>query len=260
MKYGLITCSYMGRIYGDNKPETLDWGDMTRRHLAETGDDTLMSIARTARQMGLENIELWWGHSDYHTHGESEAMELAEKLAAEGIYVPAYTIGSWSEKDMDDMAAAYAYARGLGARVVVGALDGTNPGPMLERMALLTDRYGIPFAIENHPEPNLGYFDDLYACCQPYPWAIGLNLDTGIAANMGYDVTQLAASLGGTLIHVHAKPSRPDAEFPVDFASLGEYLRQAGFGGMVSMESNSLQEPTEIFQDILAKLGPCSLR
>ena len=80
MKYGFITCSYMGRIYGDNKPETLDWGDMTRRHLTENGDDTLMGIARTARSMGLENIELWWGHSDYHTHGESEARELAESL------------------------------------------------------------------------------------------------------------------------------------------------------------------------------------
>lgn len=67
---------------------------------------------------------------------------------------------------------------------------------------------GIPFAIENHPDPNLGDFDRILDCCQAYPWAIGVNLDTGIAANMGYDVTETARKLGGSLIHVHAKPAR----------------------------------------------------
>ena len=257
MKYGVISCCYLARIYGYQPPQPFDWGAMQRKHLAEFTQDDLIALARGIRALGVENMELWWGHSDYHGKEESDGMELAERLAAEGVYVPAYTIGSWSSQDLDDMQDAYRYARGLGARVIVGALGAENPGPALERMALLADRYGIPFAIENHPDPNLGDFDEILDCCQAYPWAVGVNLDTGIAANMGYDVTETARKLGGSLIHVHAKPARPCVK-PVDFAALNGYLKEAGFGGLVSVEYNAMTDPTETIRSVLTELGALS--
>ena len=144
MKYGVISCCYLARIYGYQPPQPFDWGAMQRKHLAEFTQDDLITLARSIHALGVENLELWWGHSDYHGREESDGMELAERLAAEGIYVPAYTIGSWSSRDLDDMQAAYRYARGLGARVIVGALDAENPGPALERMALLADLANQP--------------------------------------------------------------------------------------------------------------------
>lgn len=104
MKYGVISCCYLARIYGYQPPQPFDWGAMQRKHLAEFTQDDLITLARSIHALGVENLELWWGHSDYHGREESDGMELAERLAAEGIYVPAYTIGSWSSRDLDDMA------------------------------------------------------------------------------------------------------------------------------------------------------------
>ena len=184
---------------------------------------------------------------------QEDGLRVAEILAAEGVYVPAYTIGSWSSKDIDVMEDAYRFARGLGARVLVGALGEENPEPAIEKMALLADRYGIPYAIENHPSPNMGDFDQILECCQTVPWAVGVNLDTGIAANMGYDVLQTAKKIGGSLIHIHAKPARPEKAF-VDFSALGQYLREVGFGGLVSVENAMMTDPSDSIRAILAQL------
>jgi sugar phosphate isomerase/epimerase len=254
MKYGVISCSYLARIYHYQVPQPFDWGAMQKKHLAEFTTQDLLSLADIFRGLGVENMELWWGHSDYHRKTEADGMELAEQLAERGIYVPAYTIGSWGSQNLEEMESAYRYARGLGARVLVGALDAENPGPAIERMALLADRYGIPFAIENHPAPNMGDFDAILRCCQAVPWAIGANLDTGIAAAMGYDPLGAARRLGGSLIHVHAKPA-PAGKPPVDFGALNRYLTQEGFGGLVSVEYNAMTDPGDTIRSVLAQLG-----
>lgn len=254
MKYGAISCSYLARIYDYQVPQPFDWGAMQKKHLTEFTTKDLLSLADTFRSLGVENMELWWGHSDYHGKTEADAMELAELLAQRGIYVPAYTIGSWGSKNLDEMDGAYRYARGLGARVLVGALDAEDPGPAIEQMAMLADRYGIPFAIENHPAPNMGDFEEILRYAQAVPWAIGVNLDTGIAAGMGYDPLEVARQLGGSLIHVHAKPA-PAGKPPVDFAALGQYLKEEGFGGLVSVEYNTMTDPSDTIRQVLDQLG-----
>lgn len=114
MKYGVISCCYLARIYGYQPPQPFDWGAMQRKHLAEFTQDDLIALAQSIRALGVENMELWWGHSDYHGKEESDGMELAERLAAVGIYVPAYTIGSWSSRNLDEMQDALPLCPGFG--------------------------------------------------------------------------------------------------------------------------------------------------
>lgn len=53
-------------------------------------------------------------------------------------------------------------------------------------------------------------------------------------------------------------PSLPAWRDAVNFAAINSYLKEAGFGGLVSVEYNAMTDPTETIRNVLTELGALS--
>lgn len=263
MNIGMITCNYFMRIYGYKVPENFNWGDMVVKYRNEFTRADFIKLAAEIRTLGYDNLEIWEPTFSHFVYSEKDAEALAAELKGMGFASLAYCIGGWSPKDREHVEKAYRFARALGAKVVTGCmpLDGAPEIlPEIERCGKL---YGLKFAIENHPAPNIENPEDVKRLTEGYE-TIGANLDTGIYNMLGYDLIAAANLLGNKVYHMHFKDTvkggqgcLPIGDGDAKLAELLALAKQWDYKGMVSVEFEYEGDPAPGLQKSIAYIHDC---
>ena len=165
------------------------------------------------RDIGFENVELWYDHSDGLTDyrqqdakGGAEARELIESF---GITPRAYCVGQLTQRDVPNFERIFEFAKGLGVDVIAGYAQPSVVSTLDE----WCQRYEIHYAIENvvptleHPIWSAVTLLQAIEGCSEY---VGSNLDTGHFALMCLTPVVEAKALAGHIKHVHFKDVKPD--------------------------------------------------
>jgi sugar phosphate isomerase/epimerase len=249
MIIGTITCDYFMRIYQYRQPENFNWGDMCDKWRAEFTQADFLSLAEEIFGMGYEGLEIWEPTYSFNRYSTAEAEALGAKLRNMGCKKVAYCIGGWDASSTASIDKAYAFAKALGAETVTGCIVKADAPALLPVIEEAGKKYGLRYAIESHPAPNLAAPEDIALATAPYG-TIGANLETGILHALGYDPAQAVQTLSGKIFHTHFKDTRRDEEgcFPLGegTAPLTEVLkalRKEGFTGMVSVEFEYPTDP-----------------
>jgi len=252
MKLGMISCNYWSRIYDYDVPEPFDWAAMEEKHFQEFDRAELLRLLDKIKALGYENLELWHPHANYREMDEEDGEETRRLIESKGITPLVYCIGGWRPDDVDvRIERAYAFARGLGVDIVTGCLSQEESGKILDELERCGEKYGIRFAIENHPEPNYEDPEEIEEILDSRSKYIGANLDSGIYYRSGYDVLETARMFGDRIYHVHFKDatgeegSVPTGDGEVPMEKLVEYLKEIDYEGMISIEYEPHTEPTE---------------
>jgi sugar phosphate isomerase/epimerase len=156
--------------------------------------------------LGLRAVELWTGHAS-HLRDDVDPAAVAAEARAAGLTLRAYCIGGLFGLPEALVRArverAFAFARGLGVRLVTGIVDRAA----VPAVDALCARHGTSFAIENHWYTEFARPAD-YAVLAAASPAVGVNVDTGHFAFLGCDLTQVARALGPRTLNVHLKVVR----------------------------------------------------
>ena len=242
MNIGMITCNYFMRIYDYKMPEDFNWGSMVTKYRAEFSRADFIKLAREIRDMEYDNLEIWEPTFSHFVYSEADAKTLAKELAQMGFKSVAYCIGGWSANDVTHIEKAYLFAKALGAPVLTGCIHLNDVDAVLPELERCGIKYGLRFAIENHPSPNIENPKDVKRVTQGYT-TVGANLDVGIYNMMGYDVLAAAELLRDKLFHVHFKDTMkggqgclPIGDGDAPMAELIKLLTKWGYPHMVSVE------------------------
>jgi len=255
---GMITCNYYMQIYGYQKPEGFSWGDMCDKWRREQSPAGFLALAQAIRDLGYDGIEIWEPTYSYTVFSLQSAADMRARLAEMGFVSIVYCIGGWSapggwspatEGTVD---AAYAFAKALGARVVTGCV--ADAGYLLPIIDAAGRKHGIKFAIENHPEPSLRTPQEVASAAAKYR-TVGANIDAGIYHSMGFDVLEAYELLKAKVYHAHFKDTKREGagsgggafavgEGDTPLAELLDCLQRDAYDGMVSVEMNTLTDPT----------------
>lgn len=242
MNIGMITCNYFMRIYGYKTPENFNWGSMVDKYRKEFNRAEFIKLAKEIRAMEYDNLEIWEPTFSYVVYNENDAKDMAAELQDMGFKSIAYCIGGWNQKDVENVEKAYAFAKALGAKAVTGCLPLEGAEKILPEIERCGKLYGLYFAIENHPAPNIEKPEDVKRLTEGYT-TIGANLDTGIYNMQGYDVLAAANLLRDRIYHVHFKDTvkgghgcLPIGDGDAPLAETLKLLQQWGYKHMVSVE------------------------
>jgi sugar phosphate isomerase/epimerase len=258
MNIGTITCSYYMSIYGYNRPEDFNWGAMCDKYRAEFGIDDFLSMAREIRSVGFTGLEIWEPMFSNKVYDIDTAKRVAAELRGMGYTNVAYCIGGWGVPDIPGIDSAYAFAQALGCEAVTGGVPLAQAEAILPAIESAGEKYGLLFAIENHPAPDIEDPKDMARVCAPYRY-VGTNLDTGIYNMMGFDVLAAADLLKDKVYHVHFKDTPRggngcvaigDSDTPV--AALLKKFTEWNYPYMVSVE---YEFPTDPLPGLYKSLG-----
>lgn len=242
MNIGMITCNYFVRVYNYTMPEDFDWNTMSNKWRTEFKKKDFMQLATEIRDMGYEALEIWEPTFSFDVYTEEEVAELAKELRAMGFKSFAYCIGGWGKEAMPVVDKAYRFAKALGAKVVTGCIKKDAVETLLPVIEEAGKKYGLVYAIENHPSPNLESPEEVAAAMAPYE-TVGANLDTGIYNMQHFDVLKAMDTLKGKIYHSHFKDTNKgvnaclpigDGDAPLE-AVLKRFQKE-GYDGMISVE------------------------
>jgi sugar phosphate isomerase/epimerase len=249
MDIGMITCNYFVRIYGYKMPENFNWGEMVEKYRREFTRADFLKLAGEIRGMGYEHLEIWEPTFSHFEYAEKDAESLAAELKGMGFKSLAYCIGGWGPRDKEHVETAYRFARALGAKVVTGCMPLEGASDILPEIERCGKLYGLRFAIENHPAPNIEKPGDVKRLAGGYE-TIGANLDTGIYNMLGYDVIAAAELLKDKVFHLHFKDTvkgghdcLPIGDGDAPMAELIKLLKRWDYKGMVSVEFEYAGDP-----------------
>ncbi len=250
MNIGTITCSYFMRIYGYQRPENFNWGAMTEKYHQEFHREDFLKLAKEIRELGYDSLEIWEPTFSHFVYTPEEAAAMAQELKNMGFGLIAYCIGGWGVEDKPHVETAYRFAKALGARVVTGCIRKDGAKELLKEVERCGKEYGLKYAIENHPAPNLESPEEVAKAMEGFE-TVGANLDSGIYNMQGYDILAAAKLFGQKIYHVHYKDTLVGGEgcLPLGTgdAPLGELLlrlREQGYPEMVSVEFEFAGDPT----------------
>ena len=251
MTLGMITCNYYMRIYGYEAQEAFDWQRMCAKWRAEFDEPAFLELAAGIRALGYDGLEIWEPTYSHKRYSEARAAALRGRLEGLGFTSIAYCIGGWGAGDVDQVEPAYRFARALGAEVVAGCVPLAEADAILPTVDAMGRKYGIRYAIENHPHPSAESPDEVLALIAPYE-TVGANVDVGIYHQMGYDAVGAVDRFGAKVYHCHFKdtvrgegPCRPIGDGDAPMAGVYARLRELGYAGMVSVEFEHPTDPTE---------------
>lgn len=211
--------------------------------------EPVSAVLGRVRALGLDYLELWYGHPDgranYLERDAAEARAVRAEAEAMGVTIPALCIGGWSAVDQERFERAIAFARGLGARTVTGC---ATP-EVAEALAPRFRAAGIRFAIENHRGNVFEKPADLLPVLARTDAAVGCNFDSGHFLLAGCDVEEALSALRGRIHHVHLKDVRGGGPAPVGagdlpLLALVRELKAQGFEGLLSIEHEIHGDPT----------------
>ena len=249
MNIGMITCNYFMRIYDYVMPDPLNWGEMCDKYRAEFSRADFIKLAKEIRDMNYDCLEIWEPMFSHQVYSESDACSLAEELGVLGFRKLAYCIGGWSGDDVPQVEKAYLFAKALGAEVVTGGINVPTADIILPEVERCGKKYGLLYAIENHPAPNPESPEEVLALCTPYS-TVGANIDTGIYNMQFFDVLAAADLLKDKVYHVHFKDTIKggsnclpigEGDWPIDKMLLK--LKEWGYDRMLSVEFEHHRDP-----------------
>jgi len=250
MNIGTITCSYYLKVYGYERPDDFNWGAMCDKWRSDLDGKGFLAFAAEIRALGFNAIEIWEPTYSYMKYSIGEAEAMRKELNAMGFETIAYCIGGWSPSSANAVNSAYQFAKALGAEVVVGCIQ--DPDGILPAVETAGKKYGMRYAIENHPKPNLESPDEIAKAIAPYE-TVGANLDTGIYNSQGYDLLGAYELMKDKVFHVHLKDTLKgsnDGCFPIgdgdaELSALIKRLAADGYKYMLSVEFEHDGDPTE---------------
>jgi len=249
MNIGMITCTYYMRIYDYKRPEPFQWGDMEDKYRQEFKKDDFLELVKEIKSVGFNSLEIWAPMYSFEVYTPDDAKDMAVELNNLGFSSLAYCIGGWRKKDIPRIEKAYAFAKAMGCKVVTGCIQKDDAQVILDEVERCGIKYGLLYAIENHPEPSIEKPEDVDRLTEPYK-TVGANLDTGIYNMMGYDVLKAADLLKEKVYHVHFKDSPKggdgclplgDSDTPV--AELLKKFKEWDYPYMVSVEYEYPTDP-----------------
>ncbi len=266
MNIGMITCNYFMRIYDYKTPEPFDWGAMCDKYRKEFSRQDFLKLAQEIRDLGYNSLEIWEPTFSHLVYSEDEAKAMAKELFDMGIKKLVYCIGGWGGNDVPVVEAAYKFAQALGSKVVSGCITKPEADIILPEVERCGKKYGIYYAIENHPEPSFEKPEDIAEVSKKYEM-VGANLDTGIYNMQGYDVMAAAELLRDKIYHVHFKDTLKGGEgcLPIGdgdapMAELLLKLKEWNFEYMISVEfeyptdpAPGLKKSMEFIDSVLSK-------
>lgn len=264
MNIGMITCNYFMRIYDYQQPADFNWGKMVEKYRTEFTREHFITLAKEIRELGYNSIEIWEPTFSHYVYTEDEAKAMALELAELGFEKIVYCIGGWGKNDVGNIEKAYKYAKALGSKVVTGCISHPDADIVLSEADRCGKKYGLVFAIENHPAPSIEKPEDVAEIMMKYE-TVGANLDTGIYNMQGYDVIAAADLLKNKIYHVHFKDTvkggegcLPIGDGDAPMADVLRKLRAWDYKNMVSVEFEYLGDPApglkksiEFIKDVL---------
>jgi sugar phosphate isomerase/epimerase len=245
----MITCNYFMRVYDYRQPEGFNWGTMCDKWRAQFSKSDFLQLAREIRGMGYDALEIWEPTFSHRVHTEEDARALASDLGAIGFEEIAYCVGGWGADAVGSVDQAYRFARALGAKVVTGCVTKADVDIIMPAIEEAGVKYGMRYAVENHPRPNLESPEEVAQAIAPYT-TIGANLDTGIYHTQGYDVIKAMDTLSGKIYHTHFKDTVKGGEGCLPIGDGGAPLAEAlkrfkkdNYEGMISVEFEYPTDP-----------------
>ncbi|QGG55917.1 sugar phosphate isomerase/epimerase family protein [Paenibacillus sp. B01] len=244
MEWAFMTANYVAKEVGykDVTDWFKDWGRCTeatiRSFHRSQFELKFESLISGIKENGFDAIELWVGH----LHPETATDEMVRKarglLDKYELSVVSYT-ASFSSPNMtvEEGARRFEIARAIGAPLLASSFNVSNAELIVE----LSQRYGIFFGLENHPERNA---QEIIEKISPYsPW-IGAALDTGWFGTNSCDVSAAVGELAPYLKHVHLKDvlaagahdSCGLGEGVVDIKGALRELHAIGYQGALTLE------------------------
>ncbi len=258
MNIGMITCTYFMKIYDYQRPEPFNWGDMCKKYQEEFKKEDFIVLAKEIRKIGFNSLEIWEPMFSYLVYTLDEGKTMAEELKKMGFQSLVYCIGGWGGGDVDNVDKAYAFAAAMGCKVVTGCINLPTADTILPAVDAAGKKYGLKYAIENHPEPSVEKPEDVHRLSRQYE-TVGANLDTGIYNMMGYDVLAAADLLKEKVFHVHFKDSPKGGEgcFPLGDADtpLSGLLRKFKEWDYKYMVSVEYEFPTDPVPGLYKSVG-----
>jgi len=212
------------------------------------------------QRLGFRRVELDYRHPDglcdYRTADEAQADQTRRLLADYGITPDAYGIGGFNTSHLDVLERAFAFARGLGVKMITGVADPA----VLGRLDDLCAQFGIHFAIENHQGSLFEHADVILPALSGQSDRLGINFDSGHFHAVGLDAVTEARKLRGKIYHVHLKDSdqtKPLGQGEVGILGLLDELRAQQYPGALSIEqgesdSNTPEQIEAILRQSLA--------
>ena len=209
MNIGMITCTYNMRIYDYKCPADFNWGKMCEKYRKEFDKADFLKLIGEIRNIGFNAVEIWEPMFSYQVYTEEDAREMKERLAGLGIGQIVYCIGGWVDFNIPDMDKIYRFAAALGCKVISGTLEKSDADTLPAKIEECGKRYGIRYAIENHPAPSMESPEEIAKVIAPLDY-VGANPDTGIFNRQGYDALKAVELLKDRIYHCHLKDTAKD--------------------------------------------------
>jgi len=164
------------------------------------------------REFSIEETLFWlnrwqlrfWSIKDVHLPLDSSPEVIASvKARSEAAGVTIYGAGVIYMKTEKDVADAFAYAKRLGARIIIGAPN----AELLPHIEKSVQDSGIRLAIHNHG-PDMDLFptpESIYVKIKNLDPGIGICLDVGHTQRSGIDPSDALEEFSGRIFDIHLK-------------------------------------------------------
>ena len=201
-KISFMTANFVARELGYNMAQGWGQGDCASQDAfrpLNTFEDRFASMLQEVKELGFDAIDLWSAHLHW-SWATPAHIETAKRLLMEtGMKVVSYA--GYFGDTAREFEACCRLCESMGIPVLGGGL-GLLDNDRKEAIDLLR-RYGLIFALENHPEKSAT--EVLAKLGEGDEDVVGVAVDTGWLATQGADVLNELESLSPRIKHVHLK-------------------------------------------------------
>jgi len=242
LSISFITANYVARALNYPGGKTADWEvhDQATRKIASA--ETFADVARDIAMEGFECIDIWSAHCHWKEHNREDYLEQVKGICSNFDFAITSYAGGLNGTTAAEFDAGFKFVKQLGAPLWAGGMWGADPAAMTPVIDDICSKYGLKWALENHPENNV---EEILARIGGGRYAnVGVALDTGWCATHGFDAVEAAKRLREKLLIVHLKDIVRAGEH--ETCALGEgivpvekvvrFLVQSGWNGNLSIE------------------------
>ena len=250
MRLGVITASWVYKLSGYDA--TTEWGVAQGRFEESWRPEDLDDLLGTVKSLGFGCVELWRATGGFERWEEEQLSAVRSSFERHGLELASYCVGGIEPNS--DIEGLFAYAHALGAPMCTGYISNEGLEGLTGRLAEATEKYGIPYGIENHgPKYSVADPEDILKLAQRYPGRLGACPDTGIYHRGGVDALAAVETLKEVVIHTHLKDVDDTGqcavgEGKVPMAEIITVLRDSGYSGVYSVEREGAGDPAPLLE------------
>lgn len=268
-KISFVTANFVAKAIGYSlNPDWLkgDWGkgDESTQKLfqGETFEEEFRKLLQVISDAGFKTIELWSAHLDYRS--PQKQIQKAKQILDEYEMSVCACAGGFGSSE-EEIEKSFQMANTIGAKILAGGI-GEN---LLSKTYQLCQKYGIRFAVENHPRVKTP--EKIQRIIENKEKWFGATVDTGWFATFNINPAEAIRKLGKSVFHIHLKDIKEAGKHETctlgngiaDIPAVIRSLREIDYNGYLSIEHESgdydpMEEVKESFrrvQDWLKKSG-----